>query len=214
MLIFTLVVLADVFIVYSYYQVVQHFVEEQPRDVSADAGIIFFGDYNSNGTQLGPDSRRRALEAIDLYKKRKIRSVVCVGGYDIRRWKGKPHLMKQFLIENGVPKNDIINDSLSFNTITNWQEACKIINSREFKKVVAISAPLHVYRIHKMVDADSVLYHAYQYSPSSMGEYWQVFKDVHREFVSRFLSLALKDKIRNKIVRVYRTLWHELDRVL
>lgn len=213
-IIFIFVLSADILLVYGYYRFAQHFLLEQPEKISADAGVIFFGDYNDRGTQLGPDSENRAKAAIHLFNKGMIESIVCVGGYDIHRRQGKPHVMKKFLLKHGVPETCIFHDSLSFNTITNWQEACKIINKEQFKKVVAISAPLHLYRISTIIDSNSVVYHAYSIKFESFTDYWQIFKDVHREWISRILSIALKDKLRNRIVHFYRTIRFEVDRVI
>ncbi len=213
-LIFIFVLIADVLIVYTYYRYVCRFVEEQPIDIKADAGVVFFGDYVRNGAELGPDSRYRAGKAIDLYQKGAIASIVCVGGYDISRWKGRPHLMKQYLISHGVLKQDILHDSVSFNTITNWQEACKIMDQNDFDTIIAISSPLHILRISQLAPSGPVYYSAYEHHPENMRDYWQIFKDVHREFVSHFLNYALKDRVRNQLVRIYRTIWFELNRIL
>jgi len=209
-----MVLLTDLLIVYSYYRIVKHFIAEQPINISADAGIVFFGDYNDNQEKIGPDSENRAMAAINLYQKGKIKSIICVGGYAFRRWKENPHLMKNYLLEHGVPEKAILHDTLSFNTMTNWQEACKIIKQNKFKKVIAISAPLHIYRISKMIESDEVYYYAYTYQPDNFHEYWQIFKDIHHEWVSIFLSFTVKDRIRNRIVYIYRVIRFELDNVL
>ena len=213
-LIFLVVMLADILVVYLYYRHVQEFISEQPREPRADAGIVFFGDYDETGTSLGPDSEKRAAKAASLYRQGLIRMIVCVGGYDWTYWRSREHPMEQFLERQGIPEKDILHDSLSFNTITNWQEACKIIEERHFDTVVAISAPLHVFRISRMAGSDGVLYSAYEYHPESFPEIWQVFMDVHREFASHFLSLALKDKLRNRIVKIYRTVRFNVDQII
>jgi len=135
-----------------------------------------------------------------------------VGGYDISYWKGRPHLMKRFLVEHGVPADRILHDSLSFNTITNWQQALLIMEKQKCDTVIAISAPLHIFRISRIIDAPSVYYCAYEYKPSGLTDYWQIFKDVHHEFLSHFLSFALKDSIRNQVIKIYRTIRFEVAR--
>lgn len=212
--IFLVVVVVDVAIVYTYYQYVEDFLSDQPHKFSADAGIVFFGDYQGQGTQLGKDSQLRAEAAITLYKQGMIRHIICVGGYEFHRWRGKPHPMKEYLLVNGIPENCIYYDSLSFNTITNWKEACKIIDRNNFHDVVAISAPLHTFRISRLIHSRKIYFHAYNHQPRQFTDYWQIFKDVHREWVSHFLSFVLKDRLRNRVVYLYRTLKYELEKVL
>ncbi len=193
---------------------VNRFLEKQSYVEHADAGIIFFGDYEEDEMALGPDSKSRATVAIDLFKQNKIDDVVCVGGYDYRHWRGKPNLMKLFLIAHGIPANKIIYDSLSFNTITNWMEAGKIIEKENFDTVIAISAPLHIYRIAHMISRDHVFYKSYTYKLHGFRDYWVIYKDVHHEWISMFLSFALRDEVRNRLVYFVRTVMNVVNNVL
>lgn len=212
-LILLVIFICDALVVYVYYRHVQHFLEAQPSSFSADAGIVFFGDYDESGKSLGPDSRRRAMKAASLFRMKRIRNIVCVGGYDVSIWRGRPHPMEEFLNSEGIPRKAIHHDSLSFNTNTNWQEACKIIRAMNYDTVIAISAPLHIFRISTMIDSGNVIYTSYEYHPRTFGEMWQVFKDAHHEFGSLFLSLVLKDSIRNRLVRIYRAIRYRVDMI-
>ena len=201
----------DITAVFWYNRHVNDFISGQPMIKHADAGVVFFGDYMDDGAALGPDSKHRAQVAAGLYKNRVIRKVICVGGYDNRKWKGKPHLMKMFLEEQNVPPNDIYYDSLSFNTITNWVEAQKIIQHKNYDSVIAIRAPLHIYRIAKMINDTAVFYDSYTYRLNSFKSYWRLYLDVHHEWVSMFLSMALRDEARNRLVYIVRTALEELN---
>ncbi len=204
--IFILVFLVDITVVYFYYQHVDNFISSQPKNLKADAGILFFGDYVKDGSDIGTNSKNRANRIISLYKTGKINNVVCVGGYYFKDWQGKPHHMCNYLIKNGVPPNDIINDSLSFNTITNWYEGKKIMAANNYKSAIAVSDPLHIYRISLMIKDTNIYFASYQYNFKGISDYWGLFKDVHREFMSHLLSFLLHEKLRNKIVYAYRSL--------
>ncbi len=212
--IFTFVLAIDLGMVYFYYKHVQSFLHSQPENIQADAGVIFFGDYTEDNSDLGPDSKNRAKTAIKLFQEGKIKKIICVGGYNYQRWKGKPHFMRQFLVNNNIPISSIINDTLSYNTITNWREALKIIEREKMTSVVAISSPLHIYRISCMVDLSNIDFASYSYSLHSLNEFWRLFLDVHHEWMSHFLSFALKDDIRNKIVYSFGVVKQEIDKIL
>lgn len=212
--IFTFVLFIDLGMVYLYYRHVQNFLQDQPENIQADAGIIFFGDYTEDQSALGPDSRNRARKAIKLFNEKKIKKIICVGGYNYQKWRGKPHLMRQFLEINKVPTSCIINDSLSYNTITNLREALKIIEKEKITSVIAISSPLHVYRISCMKGTTNIDFASYRYSFQNANEYWQLFMDVHHEWVSHLLSFALKDEVRNKIVYTYGVITNEVKKIL
>ncbi|MEZ5084392.1 MAG: YdcF family protein [Bacteroidales bacterium] len=211
--IFMFVLGVDIGLVYLYQRHVNNFLAEQSLKDTADAAIVFFGDYTKKG-KLGPDSKNRANTAFELFRQKKVKDIVCVGGYYYRQWQGKPHEMKNYLVGLGVPDRCIVYDSLSFNTITNWKEAQKIIEYKQYNKIVAISAPLHIYRISCRIDAENVFYATYTYKLDSMTDYWAYYKDVHHEWVSRFLDLTLKDRVRNRLVYIFRIVLSEIKNVI
>lgn len=203
----------DIIAVSIFYNHATNFLEEQPINIKADAGVIFFGDYIDDGRKLGLDSKQRALQAVSLYNTEKIKKIVCVGGYNYKYWRGKPHLMSQYLMIQGVPGKDIFHDTISFNTISNWYEAQKIIKDNKFESVIAISEPLHTFRIACMIDAENVYFSSYKYRLEKFIDYWHLYKRVHREFISHFLNFALRDHVRNKLVYTYRTVRIELKKI-
>jgi uncharacterized SAM-binding protein YcdF (DUF218 family) len=211
--IFLFVGTLDILSVYFYYHHVQSFINEQPDIRHADAGIIFFGDYINHGAELGPDSKLRAGKAVGLYQSGKIRKVICVGGYRYADWKGKPHLMRKYLIENQVPAFDIIYDSSSYNTITNIQELKKITTRLKYDTIIAISSPLHIFRIATMIKSSTVYFATYKYSLQGFHDYWVLFKDVHHEYVSQILNSILKDELRNKLVLIYSFISDKIDQI-
>ncbi len=211
--IFIVVLLFDIIAVSLFYNHVNGFLNDQSVTMKADAGVIFFGDYIKDGNELGPDSKQRALQAVSLYKADQINKIVCVGGYNYKYWSGEPHLMSEYIARHGVPMTDILFDTLSFNTISNWIEAQKIIKKNNFKSVIAISEPLHTYRIACMIDAENVYYSTYQYRLEKLVDYWYLYKRVHREFISHFLNFALRDHVRNKLVYTYRAIRIELKKI-
>jgi vancomycin permeability regulator SanA len=211
--IFIIVLFLDIAAVYFYYDHVQSFLNSQPEKLTGDAGIIFFGDYDEDGKILGRDSKHRAGKAITLYNSGSIKKVICVGGYNYKFWKGRPHLMKNFLVENHVAPGDIIYDSASFNTITNWREALKIIKRLDFDTIIAISAPLHIYRISNMIELPNTYFATYSYSLQNIRDYWILYKDVHHEFVSQILNRILKDELRNKLVFIYGIISNQFDKI-
>lgn len=212
--IFIFVLLLDITIVYFYYQHVDKFINNQPKNLKADTGILFFGDYAKDASNIGPHSKYRANTAINLFNTGKINNIICVGGYYFRTWQGKPHHMCNYLINKGIPPNVISNDSLSFNTITNWYEGRKIMAENNYKSAIAISDPLHIYRISLMIKDTNVFYASYQYNFSGFRDYWVFFKDVHQEFLSFSMSFLFHDKLRNKMVLLYRKVMLTAKKIL
>jgi len=69
----------DILGVRTYYYMVLEFVENQPKNFNSDAGVIFFGDHETdkNGyIHLGPDSKNRANQAIRLFNSGQIENII------------------------------------------------------------------------------------------------------------------------------------------
>ena len=194
-----------------YYHQVKTFVENQQKDFHADAAVLFFGDHNEDEDDIGPDSKNRADVALRLYREGKVKSIVSVGGYAKDLSDGKPNYMRLYLEKEGVPDSLLFSDSLSYNTITNWREAKKIIQRKNFTSIVAISAPLHIYRISGLLDFDTVYFCSYQYRLQTFNDYLRLYDDVHHEWISYTLSAIFKGELRNRVVFRYRKFMKRFD---
>jgi uncharacterized SAM-binding protein YcdF (DUF218 family) len=216
LLLFTIISVVDVLMVYHYFRKVNRFIENQPITPEADAGVVFFGDYIviNDQLQLGPDSKMRAFTALELYMHKRIQKIVCVGGYDYLKMKGKPHLMKEYFIEQGVPACHILYDSVSYNTITNWQQAEKIIKRENFKKLILVSAPFHLFRISKMVRDNQICFQSWSLEFNCIHDYWILYRTIHHEWMSNILSLVFRDQSRNRFVYLVRSIIHEFNNYL
>jgi len=202
---FAIAIFVDLSCTYIFYKSVVSYTENLNDIGNADAGIIFYGDSDRDNKSIGPDSRNRAEVAIDLYHKNKIQNIIAIGGYNYKNRKTEQHFMKTFLIEQQIPQSIIYHDSISYNTITNWKEAKKIMQMQNFEKVIAISSPLHIYRIEKMIKDENVGYATYRYNLKGFDDYYRLYRAIHHEWKSYLLSFLFKEKLRNKISYTVRT---------
>lgn len=198
-----------------FYNKVLTFISNQPENIKADAGVIFFGDATFDGKALGPDSKNRAAVAIRLFNDHKIRKIICVGG-NSREIISKPkNLMRNYLVRNSIPQQNIIYDTLSYNTITNWQAGKRILDENRFSTAILISAPLHIYRIAHSLDFKGykVYFASYKYRIDNMRGYYVLLKDIHHEWISLTLNKFLSDNFRNRLVFIIRDIKHRIKMV-
>lgn len=201
--IFFVIVILDIAAILIYYRILTDFTNSLHTDFRTDAAVIFYGD-GKEGKLVGDDTRNRIEAALELYKNKKIANFICVGGYSIRSERLKEHPIKIYLNQKDIPSEIIFYDSTSFNTITNWGEAQKIIKREKFKNVVLVSAPTHIYRISRRVKGEGIYYYTYKYSFSSLSDLLKIHETVNREFVSLSMDAFLDDETRNKFVFWYR----------
>lgn len=188
-----------------YYKKVQDFVLKQPYDVHADLMVVFQRNVDYETRALGSGTIKRLDRAISLYDQGNIDWILCVGGArpQIKLYGAK--LMKNYLVKHGLDGNKVFYDSLSYDTGTNWAEAMKVIRHYQFKDIVAVSSPLHIYRIASIVNNDEhVVYAAYNYEFNTLSNYWFVFYSIHYEWMANVLRAIFPEKVYLKILRFIR----------
>ena len=110
------------------------------------------------------DTRARTDKALILYRQGFINKILCTGGI-FQKGQQIPiaNLMKNFLIEKGVPQNEIFTETKSVETVENIKFSFSLLKQRNFFKnlknteqlrLVLISEPNHLRRI-------KIIAHAY-----------------------------------------------------
>jgi len=205
-----LFVVLDLSGVLLYYHRVLRFADDQPDRFRVDAAVIFFGDYEDKKFELGEESLRRAARTLELLTDSMAANVICVGGNAVRSQYGWRNLLEEYFIRHGVDSSRVFGDSASFNTISNWREAKKIMDRQGFSSLVVVSSPLHVFRISRLVDREQVYYSPYRNEFKDLGDYWKIVVAVHHEWVSFTLSALFKDETRDKVALKFRALLRKI----
>jgi uncharacterized SAM-binding protein YcdF (DUF218 family) len=205
-----LFLLLDLSGVLLYYHRVMRFADNQPARFRADAAVIFFGDYEDKKFELGEESLRRAARTLELLTDSMAVNVICVGGNALRSQYGWRNLLEEYFILHGVDRDHVFGDSVSFNTISNWREAKKIMDRQGFSTLVIVSSPLHVFRISRLVDREEVYYYPYRYQFRDFEDYWDIVVAVHHEWVSFALSALFKEETRDKVALKLRAILRKI----
>ena len=178
-----------------YYHKVQIFISNQTINSKADAGVVFFGSYNLLKNEFDKDTKQRLTNAIHLYTSEKMDHIICVGGARAKKEFVGSREMRNYLIRNNINSEIIYYDSLSYDTISNWHEAQKIINRNHFENIIIISSPLHIYRIEKIVNRNNTFFSTHTFNNKSISDYFSTYKNIHREWTALILTALLPEKI-------------------
>ena len=106
---------------------------------SYDAGIVLGGGMvtidKKNNRITFRNNTDRILQAIALYKEGRIKKILISSGSGrlVERYQNEARILKPYLIEIGIPENDILTDTVSNNTRQNAEESANILN-KEFPK--------------------------------------------------------------------------------
>lgn len=117
----------------------------------------------NNKDVMAWDTRARVDKAFMLYKLGYIDAILCTGGI-FQKGQEVPiaNLMKEYLIGRGIPKNDVLTETKSAETVENIKFTFSILKQRSFFKnlknteqlrLVLISEPNHLRRIEIIAHA-------------------------------------------------------------
>ena len=142
------------------------------------------------GKNPSPMLEDRLLTSIELYEKN-ISNKIIVSGDHGRTNYDEVNVMKNYLIEKGIPSENIFMDHAGFSTYDSIYRAKEIFKA---KKVVIITQEYHLYRalyISKELELD-----AYGISATKRNYMFQLKRDI-REFAARikdFIKCIFKPK--------------------
>jgi hypothetical protein len=120
------------------------------RDTSADAAIVLFSGFEG---EVGVDreTQRRLAATVALYRDKRVRYVLCIGGARPRMQIWGAKRMKQVLLSAGIPSDVILLDLQSNDTISNIEQALRILKERNLGGALVVSSPIQLSRIRPIV---------------------------------------------------------------
>lgn len=110
--------------------------------------LIVLGGYLLNGTELTRALRKRLNLTIKIYNEQKIKPKIILSGGKIREEKiSEAEAMYKYLVENNIPKENLIKEDKSKNTLENFKFAKKKLEELDiYKNIAFISNNFHILR--------------------------------------------------------------------
>lgn len=114
------------------------------EDAIADAAVILGTTVNEDGT-LSERLKQRADCGLSLYKARRVDKLIVSGGLG-REGHYEGDKMAEYLVQNGVPMDDIVIDNHGNNTRATADNVLKLKDSLSIKSVIIVSQYFHITR--------------------------------------------------------------------
>ena len=112
------------------------------------------GDYDTIvvlGAQVKEDGtpsvalERRLTAALESYREKRALIIVC-GAQGANEPRAEGDVMRDWLLARGVPQEDVVAETASFNTRENLMHALAIMESRGLREALAVTSDYHVAR--------------------------------------------------------------------
>ncbi len=121
-----------------------YFYSNNLTTVRADAAIVLGAAVW--GEQPSPVFRERINHGINLYKSKKIDKIIFTGGQGDSNESAEALVARNYAIQQGVSKLDILTETQSKTTYQNLYNAKQVAKNYKFKKILIVSDPLHMKR--------------------------------------------------------------------
>lgn len=114
-------------------------------DLQYDVAIVLGGDLLNDGG-LTNESIMRVNATVDLYLRGGVRKVIFTGGVVSGMEKSTGAIMKEYAEGKGVKEEDSIVEGLARNTLGNAYHVNRILQLRNWSKIVIVTSDFHVPR--------------------------------------------------------------------
>ena len=115
-----------------------------PQEIPGDAIIVLGAQVKEDGTP-SVALQRRLTAALESYHEDRQLIIVC-GAQGSNEPRPEGDVMRDWLLERGVPDEDVVAETESFNTRENLTNAKAIMESRGFSKALVVTSDYHVAR--------------------------------------------------------------------
>jgi uncharacterized SAM-binding protein YcdF (DUF218 family) len=96
--------------------------------------------------QPSPVFRERINHAIDLYMQGQVEALIFTGGVGRGDFLAESEAARDYAVAAGVPREDILIETVSHNTFENLSQASIVAEALGFETLVVVSDPLHMRR--------------------------------------------------------------------
>jgi vancomycin permeability regulator SanA len=123
-----------------------YIIQDGLRDTifEADAGVVLGTTVYPSG-EPSPRLKARLDKGFELYTRGKIKNVIVSGGLG-REGHNEALVMRQYLIDKGIPAHHIIADEHGLDTYSTTRKTAQLMNQKDWTGLIVISQFFHITR--------------------------------------------------------------------
>lgn len=125
----------------------------------ADAAVVPGNTVDVDGT---PSARLRARldAALRMYREGRCEVIVVSGATGVEGW-DEAAVMKDYLVQQGVPADRVLQDSSGVNTAATARNTALLLQQRGYRSVLAVSQFFHVPRLRMLLAREGLAVEGY-----------------------------------------------------
>lgn len=129
------------------------------RLADADAAVVPGNTVHADGT---PSARLRARldVALHMYKEGRCKVIVVSGATGVEGW-DEAAVMKDYLVQQGVPPDRVLQDSRGVNTAATARNTALLLRQHDYRSVLAVSQFFHVPRLRMLLAGEGLAVEGY-----------------------------------------------------
>lgn len=129
------------------------------RLADADAAVVPGNTVHADGT---PSARLRARldVALHMYREGRCKVIVVSGATGVEGW-DEAAVMKDYLVQQGVPPDRVLQDSRGVNTAATARNTALLLRQHDYRSVLAVSQFFHVPRLRMLLAGEGLAVEGY-----------------------------------------------------
>lgn len=180
----------------------------RPERGATDVIAVLFNDLDDAGN-LNAETRRRINHAHALYQRGAAQRVVCIGGTLSRNHLVGAVLMREALIEAGVPYQQALTAPPSFDSTTNLEALATMAAHEQWRSATLVSSAHHLLRVrHELAGIDAAMQAVFSpYDPGSARpglRFHELWIQIHYEWIAWALTSAMPRAALQAVARTLR----------
>ena len=180
-------------------------IQYDDAPASVDLMAVLFHDFNSTGTGVNNEAKRRIHHGVSLMKNGNIKYLVVAGGDRPDKEFSGAQLMADYIKNTGIMETEkIIVEDRSRDSMTNLENIGRVMGDLHLTSAGLVSSPFHLLRIKAVNMATSGKFYYFPYDavscspPLSRGEIW---RSAHYNLTAYVASFILPGNWYNALVQ-------------
>lgn len=177
------------------------------KESGPEAAAVLFNDFNGDFTGVNRETRRRLNLGLALLRSNRVERLIVAGGNRAERGLSGARMMADYLLEQGVPSEDLLIEDRSLDSISNLARIENLAKKHSIRTLGLVSSPYHLMRLQRMIGSGADTFACFPYDPLSCSPPLtrrEVWFSAHYNLAAGLLHIILPEQAYKTLVFLVR----------